>query len=121
MESESTSIDSDGDGLDGKSLKERVLVEGFDVRESGDGCLGFTLSCAFTVSSGVRVGRTSRDTVVDDVVEGVVHQTTVASGVFSVTSSLSGAINEFLLGEGGGGLFDSVETLNCTDSGEGPA
>lgn len=63
-------------------------------------------------------GLSVNSTVLDDVLEGIVHQTTIAS----IVSIAGGAVHQVLLGEGdkvsSGNL---VDTLSGSSGGEGPA
>ena len=90
-----------------------------DVGESGDVVSGLNVSLAASVLSGVSVVGLWGDSVFDDVLEGKIHKSSVASFV-SVFSS--GAINELLLWEAGEGSV-SLEDSSFDWSGgwEGPA
>ena len=92
------SIDGDRDGSDGgNGLLKRVLVLGGDVGEAGVGgtnVLG--LESALVVDGFVRVRVFGVNTVVLlDVLEGMIHQTTVAAHV----ALLARAVDQVLFGE----------------------
>jgi len=74
------SIDSDGDWLLVDGIGQISTVSLFDISEGLDFEVS-SLNFAFSVSGGVFVGRFGGDTVVDDVLESVVHQTSVASHI----------------------------------------
>jgi hypothetical protein len=67
-----------------------------DVGELGDVISRLNVGFAGSVLSGVAVSSLRGDTVVDDVLESVVHETTIATFVFVFSAS---AVNELLFGE----------------------
>jgi len=78
-------IDGDGNGLAVEGGLEAVTV--VDVSESGDAELGGS-SLASLVSGGVAVIVLAGDTLGNDVLEGVVHPTTVASLVSETSAAV---------------------------------
>eukprot|EP00047_Mylnosiga_fluctuans_P019227 m.80297 g.80297 ORF g.80297 m.80297 type:complete len:442 (-) comp8035_c0_seq2:29-1354(-) len=116
------SLDGDGDGLLGDGSNELSLLVLGDIGVGGDladdlGSLGGLALVGASGSVGV-VGLAGDATVLLDVLEGVVHQTTVAA----LVALGGGAIHEVLLGEGDevlGGL--EVGTLERASGGERPA
>jgi len=111
----------DGDWSSGDGSGEGILIGLLDVSEAGDGgCDGLLLllvACLVLLNVWV-VGFGVNALVVDNVLETVVHQTTLAR----VVTFLGGAIHKLLFGEGGklaGGDLNS--TLGGTGGGERPA
>lgn len=116
------SINSDGDGLLGDSGSEGVLVVSNvgvgDALSSGDGGAAGDASGIGSGGGGVRVVVLSAETIGCNVLEGVVHESSVASHVtvFGVAG------DELLLGEGDGvSVLLEVSSLHSTGGGEGPA
>jgi len=114
------SLYSDGDGLLHNGSLEGNLGVGRYISEAADGgCDGLASCNASAISGSVRVCSLGGDTlVVNDVLETIVHQTTVAT---LVTLSAR-AVNELLLGkrrESASG--DKSCTLSGTSGGESPA
>jgi hypothetical protein len=115
------SLNGNRDGTLGDGGGKLVLVVLGDILVTGDGddVLGLLLLVAGTVLGSVWVVLLSVETtVLDNVLEGVVHETTVATHV----AEGAGAVNELLLREGdelAGG--DGVGTLDGTGGGERPA
>jgi hypothetical protein len=105
--------------LVGNSGDEGGVRVDWHIGEAGDGGGSGASLLACAISAGVGVCRLSADTlVVNDVLEGIVHQTAVAT----LVALSAGAVNELLLGERheGAGL-DEVDTLNRAGGGERPA
>jgi len=113
------SLDGDGDGADSADGGQQVgLGAGLDVLVRGQsGGLGAGLG-ARLLDALVRVSGLLADAVLDDPLESVVHQTTVAAHV----ARRAGAVDQLLLRQrdqvlGG----DGVSTLDGTGGGESPA
>jgi len=122
LEGRLVGLNGDGDGLLGDGSNELSLVVGGDIRVRADGgsvvsSLGGLASVG--ASGGVGVVSLGGDTVVlDDVLEGVVHQTTVAA----LVALSSRAVNELLLRERDElASGNSVGTLDGASRGERPA
>lgn len=115
---DSVGVDGDGDNSLGDGGLELVVVRSWNIgvsRNLGDWS---SSSLASSLDGGVRVGGLGLDSVVSDVLEGVVHPTTVATMV----SVGSGAVNQLLLGEGGERVTsDLVGCFSGHDGGESPA
>jgi len=111
-------VNGDGDGLLDEGVSQVLAIVGVDVGEAGDGEVT-AVELAETVLSGVGILSFGGDTaVLNDVVEGVVHQTTLAAQV----SLESGTVDELLLGEGFGlGGLDELKGFEGAGGGEGPA
>lgn len=104
-----------GDG--GKESVAIVLRNILPASDDDVGVLGLS-GLALLISTLVWVSSLELDTVLLDVVEGVVHQTTVAT----VVSFSSRAVNELLLGELVKWVtVDLGDTFEGGDGGEGPA
>jgi len=98
-------IDSDGNGSSTEGSDDLVTVSGFTSGRVPSNVVRSTLNSTGTILGGVGVRSGIGDTVLHDVLEGVVHPTTITS----LVSEGSGTINELLLGEGGGtGTLDSL-------------
>ena len=113
-------LNGDRHGLLGDGGAESIGVLLGDIVVSGDGSSGSArrrLARAVGSLVGVRL-LSAQTTVVDDVLEGVVHEATVAA----LVAVAAGAVNELLLGErhqlAGGDLSD---TLDGAGGGESPA
>jgi len=111
-------INGDGNGSSTEGIDDLVTVSGSTSGSVSLNVVRSTLNLTGTILGGVSVRSLIGDTVLRDVLEGVVHPTTIAS----LVSEGSGTINELLLGEGGGtGALDSLQGLDGSDGGEGPA
>lgn len=114
-------IDGNGDGANvGNGGLESGLRASSHIGELAEGAAGAgSVVLAGAVAGGVGVRRLGVETAVgDDVLEGVVHQTTVAA----LVALLGGAVNKVLLGERNelaSGL--EVGTLEGAGGGERPA
>lgn len=112
-------VNGDGDGLLGDGgLEGEFFVDG-DVDAVGDseGLIGGVVA-AGSADTLVWVLGLEGDSGVDDVVEGVVHETAVAA----LVAVLAGAVNELLLGEALEVLvLEEVGTLQRAGGREGPA
>mmetsp|Transcript_101919 Transcript_101919/g.141653 ORF Transcript_101919/g.141653 Transcript_101919/m.141653 type:complete len:366 (+) Transcript_101919:136-1233(+) len=123
LEGRVRSIDGHRDGANGsRSLLQVRLRAGTNVLEASDGGNGGAIgsSLAGTVFSMVGVlGLRVQTSVVDDVLEGVSHETTVAT----LVAVGGGAVNQLLLGARNQGLvgLEDVGTLDGTGGGERPA
>jgi hypothetical protein len=115
------SLNSNGNWALGDGSSKLVLIVLWNVLVAGDGnnLLGLLGLVAGSVHSSVWVVRLGVETAVgDDVLESVVHETTVAA----LVSEGARAVNELLLREGDEvSSGDSVSSLNGTSGGEGPA
>lgn len=120
LEDRLVGLDGDGNRLLGVGNLQLVLVVDGDIGEGRDGGSGrATRRGASAVGASVGVGGLSANaTIGDDVLEGLVHQTTVAALV-----ALSGrAVHQLLLRQGDQlALGDLPSTLDGTRGGEGPA
>ena len=114
-------LDFDGDGNDGlvEGGHESVHIDGVDLGEGVEavpGSLGGGL--ARSLGSSVGVGVLGGDLVVDDVLVGEGHESSVAA----VVSVGSGAVDQLLLGEGHEAVvLQEVRGLQRGDGREGPA
>jgi len=115
------SIDGNRDGANGGNGRlESSLRTSLDILVAGDGTtrVGRVVT-ASTITSSVGVRSLSVKTLgLDDILESIVHQTTVAT----LVTLLGGAVNQVLLRKGdelASGL--EVGTLNGTSGGERPA
>jgi len=101
-----TSIDGNRDWGDSNSVQKSVFRSTLDISEAGNGCsdsiavesAGVRSSCSVWIA-----GLGINSTVLDDVSEGRVHQTTIASHV----SFWDGAVNEV--------LFRKADELVCLE------
>ena len=118
MESVLIGFNSNGDGLKSNSGLEGIQVVGSDVNVLGDlGDRGAGL--ARSILSSVRIRRFSAESsVLDDVLEGIIHQSSIAS----LVSVAAGAVNQLLFREGGelSGL-EGDSSFNRSGGGERPA
>jgi len=107
--------------LSSDGLDEGILIIGRDILESSEGSnvVGFLGGVTLSISGSVSVvSFRVNSSVLDDVSEGVVHESSVASHV----SRGLVAIDELLLREGNElSVGDEVGTLGRTGGGEGPA
>jgi len=115
------SIDGNGDGANGgNGGLQSSLRAGLDILVAGDGTTRVgSIVTASTITSSVGVRSLGVKTLVgDDIGEGIVHQTTVAT----LVTLLGGAVNQVLLREGDE-LASSLEvsTLDGAGGGERPA
>jgi len=121
LEDRAVSLDGNRDGLLVDGGEEGGLVVLGDVSVAGDGGSGLAAGRALAggaTAGGVRVVLLGADTVLLDPLEGVVHETTVAT----LVAGGAAAGDEVLLGEGDElAVLDEVVTLNTDDGGEGPA
>jgi len=109
-------FDGNGDwALSNGSLE--LIGGGLNIVEGGDGTnSGALVSVASTTSGGIWVVSLRNERVGFNVLEGVVHKTTIASLINMV------AVNELLLRKGSQSTgLDEVGTLNGTGGGERPA
>lgn len=110
-------VDGDGDRLSTEGGGELTAVSGGDVVEGGN-VVSATVELAGLVTAGIRVFGGGGDAVLDDVLEGVVHPTTVAS----LVAEAARAVDQLLLGKVVLSLaVDSLVGLNLGVGGEGPA
>jgi hypothetical protein len=112
-------LNSDGGWLLGNGSRESIVIIDGDVSETGvlEGNLG-SIVLALLVNSLVWVVRLELNTELLNVLEGLVHETTIAT----LVTELLGAINELLLREGEEvTILDGIETLKGTGGRESPA
>jgi hypothetical protein len=121
LEAHLVSLNGNGNWALSDSSSELILVVLWNILVRGDGnsVLGLLGLVALTVLSSVWVVRLGVKTAVgDDVLEGLIHETTVAA----LVAEGAGAVNELLLREGNEvASGNSVSTLNRASGGEGPA
>jgi hypothetical protein len=111
------SINSDGDGSCGKSSFQWTTVSFSNVSEFGDS-VSSVLSLACLIFSNIGISRSAWDTLGNDVLEGRVHPSTVATSV----TIWGRAINKFLFREGVKTLSgNSISSFSSTNSWESPA
>jgi len=114
------SLDGDGDGFTIIGSAKGILSVG-NILVAGDlGVSGHSAGCrlASATASSVRVSSLSAETMSHDVLEGVIHETAVAT---TVTIRAS-AVNKLLLGERGEvAVADSNNTLDRAGGRESPA
>jgi hypothetical protein len=113
------SLNGDGDWLLDSGSLEGSLRVGWDVSESSDGGDGLASGLASSIGSSVWVRSLRADTlVVDDELESVIHQTTVAA----LVSFSSRAVNQLLLRERQElSSVDEDVSFSRSSGGEGPA
>jgi hypothetical protein len=121
LEAHLVSLNGNGNWTLGNSSSELILVVLWNILVGSDGnsVLGLLSLVALTVLSSVWVVSLSVETAVgDDVLESLVHETTVAA----LVAEGARAVNELLLREGDEVTSgNSVSTLNGASGGEGPA
>jgi hypothetical protein len=120
LEAALVSLDGDGDGLVLESITESILVAGGDVGVLADGAdVGVRLGLAGAITSGVLVVTLLGETLVlHGVLEGVVHQTTVAA----LVALRAGTVDQLLLGDGDEVTVGNLRsTFLSASGGEGPA
>mmetsp|Transcript_28917 Transcript_28917/g.56275 ORF Transcript_28917/g.56275 Transcript_28917/m.56275 type:complete len:212 (-) Transcript_28917:442-1077(-) len=111
-------LDRHRDWLLGNGSLQRVLVAGSDIFVAGHRLERGAARPAGSVAGGVGVRRLAADAVFDDVLEGAVHEPTVAPGV----AVSSGAIDELLLTVGVEvAVLDVVGRFESTRGRERPA
>jgi hypothetical protein len=118
LESILVSFNSDGDGLKSNSGLEGIQVVGSDVNVLGDlgnGSAGLARSSLSSV--GVRSFR-AKSIVADDVLEGIIHQSSIAS----LVSKARRAVNQLLLRERNKlSSLEGMSSFNGSSGGERPA
>lgn len=120
LESRLVGLDSDRDWLVGNGLHQSSLVHGWNILVSRDLDLwwGDGGGIASGISSSVWVLGLGDESVLHDILEGVVHETTSASTVDLVArDKLLLGVSDLGVKLAGGNL---VDTLNSSNSGEGP-
>jgi len=119
LEGHLVSLDGDGDGTSSANGGfQSILVTAGDIGVLGHSGGRLASLLASALNTLVRVGGLLADAVLDDPLEGVVHQTTVAAHVARRAS----AINQLLLREADQlAVLGEVGTLDGTSGGESPA
>ncbi len=119
LEAHARSLNGNGDGDELDSLEEVTLIAGLGGLVAGELDSGGAGGLADAITSGVGVVSTSADTtVLEDPLEGEVHETTIAA----LVTGGARAVNELLLGDGDE-LVGLVEpsTLDGAGGRESPA